>query len=89
MVDKNLREWHTLFHYATWAYRASIRYATGTTPYQLVSGHEPVLPIELTMQYTRVARSIDLSINEYQESMSLELTDVEEELLKALEDIKA
>lgn len=42
MVDNNPRDWHTLLHYATWAYRTTKRDATGTTPYQLVHGHEPV-----------------------------------------------
>jgi hypothetical protein len=46
MVGENKTSWHLQLFSALWAYRTSVKTATGFTPFQLVYGIEVVLPIE-------------------------------------------
>ena len=43
-IDEQPRRWHTTLHEALWAYRMACHGATKMSPYQLVYGHEDVLP---------------------------------------------
>lgn len=45
-VDKNRSNWHTMLFPTLWAYRNSVKIATGFTPFQLVNGLEAIFPIE-------------------------------------------
>ncbi|XP_021767689.1 uncharacterized protein LOC110732084 [Chenopodium quinoa] len=54
MTDR-AREWPDKLPYALWGYRISIRTPTGTTPYSLVYGMDPLLPIETEIQSLRFA----------------------------------
>ncbi|XP_028118784.1 uncharacterized protein LOC114316317 [Camellia sinensis] len=43
MTEDNPRDWHNLLSEVLWAYRNSKRNSTGTTPHELVYGHDVVL----------------------------------------------
>jgi hypothetical protein len=45
-TGKATTSWHTMLFSPLWAYRTSIKYATGFTPFRLVYGLEAILPIE-------------------------------------------
>ncbi|KAM2386308.1 hypothetical protein ACFX1X_038800 [Malus domestica] len=52
-LEKIIKErpgmWHLKLNEALWAYRTSLRSATGTTPYALTYGHDAMLPVELSI----------------------------------------
>lgn len=45
------------------------------TPYMLVYGHDPILPMELTMKSTRIAYENGLMHADYSQAMFMELED--------------
>ena len=45
-VNKHKTNWHLMLFPTLWAYRTSVKTATGFTPFHLVFGEEAVLPIE-------------------------------------------
>jgi hypothetical protein len=53
-IDEQPRRWHTTLNEALWAYRMACHRATKVSPYQLVYGHEAVLPWELKLGSRRV-----------------------------------
>jgi len=55
MVSKSRRDWHERLPEALWAYRTTVRTATGCTPYNLMFGSEAVLPLEMQLPSLRVA----------------------------------
>jgi hypothetical protein len=46
MIGIHKKSWHTMLFLALWAYRTSIKSATGFTPFHLVYGVESILSIE-------------------------------------------
>lgn len=54
-VNKHGKDWSTQLIYALWAYRKSVRIATGTTPYNLVYGADAIMPLELEIPSLRVS----------------------------------
>jgi len=58
MVSKNRRDWHERLPEALWAYRTTVRTATGCTPYSLVFGSEAVLPLEVQLPSLRIATQL-------------------------------
>jgi len=48
-IDEYPRKWHIVLHEALWAYRMACHGNTKLSPYQLVYGHEAVLPWELKL----------------------------------------
>ncbi|CAL8084747.1 unnamed protein product [Prunus armeniaca] len=56
-----------------WAYRTSKREATGMTPYALTYGHDAILPMEIVVQYLRIAHQHNLTGEDYSQAMLLEL----------------
>ena len=47
--------WHLQFFSSLWAYRTSIKSATGFTPFQLVYGLEASLPVECEIPSLKLA----------------------------------
>jgi len=43
-IEEQPKKWHTTLNEALWAYKVSCHRATKVSPYQLVYGHEAVLP---------------------------------------------
>ena len=71
-----------------WAYRTSKRSSTGTTPYALVYDHDAVLPIEIGVKSLRVKNQNDLTGCQYQQAMNMELEDIDEQRIRALNSIQ-
>ena len=58
-----------------------------TTPYSLVYGHDAVIPIEITIRSLRVAKQNQLSHIDYESAMLVELDDIDEKQIAALNSI--
>ena len=54
-VDMHKSNWHLMFFPALWAYRTSVKDATGFTPFQLLYGLEATLPIECEIPSLKIA----------------------------------
>jgi hypothetical protein len=55
-IKKNLRRWHEVLSEAPWAHCISKHGATKVTPFELVYGHEVVLPVEVNLDAYRLAK---------------------------------
>jgi transposase InsO family protein len=53
-IKDNPRRWHEKISESLWVHRASRHGATKVTPFELVYGQEPVLPVEMGLQSLRV-----------------------------------
>ncbi|XP_051133102.1 uncharacterized protein LOC127252816 [Andrographis paniculata] len=62
--------------------------ATGCTPFQLVSGQEAILPLEITVSSLRVLKQNLLNPEQYDTAMLQRLDDVHEDRMMALENIR-
>ena len=89
MMEENPRDWHYLLSETLWAYRTSKRSATGVSPYSLVYGHDVVLPMEVVVPSLRVAKQNGLTLEEYNEAMIMELENIDEERMQALNNLIA
>jgi len=74
---------------ALWAYRMSCHGATKVSPYQLVYGHEVVLPWETQLDSRRVTFQDQLIADDYTALMKDELEDLAGHRLNALVNIEA
>ena len=74
---------------ALWAYRMACHGATKISPYQLVYGHEAVLPWEIRLGYRHVTFQDQLTADDYVALMKDELEDLAGHLLNALINIEA
>ena len=54
-IDKARYNWHILLYPALWAYRMSVKTATGFTPFQLAYGLESIFPIECEIPSLKLA----------------------------------
>ena len=54
------------------------------SPYSLVYGHDAVLPMEVVVPSLRVAKQNGLALEEYNEAMIMELENIDEERMQAL-----
>ncbi|XP_059626926.1 uncharacterized protein LOC132269687 [Cornus florida] len=88
MVEDNPMVWHEQLSETLWAYRTSQRSSTGVTPFMLTYGHAAVLPMEVTVRSMRFALQNNLTPAEYNESMLIELEDLDEVRLRALDHIQ-
>jgi hypothetical protein len=55
MIGIHKTSWHTMLFSALWAYRTSVKSATGFTPFRLVYGVEAILPIECEIPSLKLA----------------------------------
>ncbi|XP_050211546.2 uncharacterized protein LOC126661726 [Mercurialis annua] len=84
MLEENPKDWHRILSEALWAYRTSRRNATGVSPFMLTYGHDAVLPMEVVVRLLRVAKQNHLTPEDYNETMMMELENLEEGRLQAL-----
>ncbi|KAK9714986.1 hypothetical protein RND81_06G135700 [Saponaria officinalis] len=84
MIKDNPREWSDLLMDILWAYRTFKRDATDCTPYELVYGHEAILPVEVNVRTIRVNGQRYMTAEAYQEAMSIMNLDVEAKRKQAL-----
>ncbi|XP_059633309.1 uncharacterized protein LOC132276071 [Cornus florida] len=89
MIENHPREWHHLLSEAFWTYRNSKRSSTGVTPYMLICGLDAVLPMEMTIRSARVAFQNRLTPIDYNHAMLVELEDLDEVCLNAIDHIIA
>ncbi|XP_075483761.1 uncharacterized protein LOC142523912 [Primulina tabacum] len=83
MRKENPRDWPRLLPEILWAYRTSKRSATGVSPFSLTFGHDAVLPLEIMVPSMRVARQNELSLENYNEAMIMELEELDELRIQA------
>lgn len=55
LVGNHKTHWHRMLYLVLWAYRTSVKSATGFTPFQLAYGLEVVLPIECQIPSLQIA----------------------------------
>jgi hypothetical protein len=77
MVGVHKRRWHLILYSALWAYRTSVRNATGFTPFQLVYGLEAILPIQCEISSLKLAIDLLPGTSE-EEARFLELIQLDE-----------
>jgi transposase InsO family protein len=59
--DQKPKRWHSVLNEALWAYRMAPHGATQTSPYELVYGHNAILPWEMQSDSRRIMLQKDLS----------------------------
>src|SRR4030067_457842 len=70
--------------FALHGYRTSVRTSTGATPFSLVYGMEPVLPVEVEIMSMRVLMEAELSEAEWCQNRYDQLNLIEEKRMTAL-----
>ena len=58
-VDKKGRDWDQQLPYVLWAYRVSPHNSTGKSPFFLLHGYNPQLPIELALEIPTSPYQVD------------------------------
>ena len=84
MIEENPRRWDTLLNEALWSYRMACHGSTKVSPYQLVYGHDAVLPWEIKAGSRRLSFQDQLAADDYTALMTDELDDLAEHRLRAL-----
>jgi len=87
-IEENPRRWHTVLNETLWSYRMACHGATKVSPYQLVYGHDVVLPWEIKIGSRRVFSQDQLTIDDYVTLMKDELKDLVGRWLKSLINIE-
>ena len=83
-ATETYKDWHKKLPFALHAYRTGVRTSTGATPYSLVYGMEPVLPIEVEIPSLRVLREVELEEVEWVQVRYEQLNLVEDKRMKAI-----
>ena len=86
MVETS-RDWSENLPFALWAYRTSFCTSTGATPFSLVYGMEPVLPVEIEMESLRVELEYQISETEWAQSRYDQLSLLDERILRAADHV--
>ncbi|XP_043687615.1 uncharacterized protein YagA-like [Telopea speciosissima] len=89
IVEENPRRWAELLSEVLWVFKTSQRTSTGTTLFSLTYGHDAVLPMEISARSARVAYRQGFIPATYSEAMLANLEDLDEECLKAFDQILA
>ncbi|KAI5347479.1 hypothetical protein L3X38_015358 [Prunus dulcis] len=89
MLKRNPKQWHEKLLETLWAYRTSKREATGMTPYALSYGHDAILPMEIAVQYLRIAHQHSLGEEDYSQAMLLELEGLDTSRINTLNKLLA
>jgi len=74
-IEENPRKWHTLLNEALWSYRTACHGSTKVSPYQLVYGHDAVIPWEIKAGSRRMFSQDQLTVDDYATLMKDELDD--------------
>ena len=88
-IEEQPRKWHSTLNEALWAYRMAYHGSIKTSPYELVYGHNAVLPWEIQTGSRQVTLQNDLLAEVYKNLMIYDLEDLSCHWLCALENIKA
>jgi len=87
-IEENPRRWHTLLGDALWSYQMACNGSIKVSPYQLVYGHDAVLPWEIKTRSRRLSFQDQLSTDDYATLMKDELDDLAGHRLRALMSIE-
>jgi len=85
---EELNKGDTLLNEALWSYRMACHGSTKVSPYQLVYGHDAVLPWEIKTGSRRLSFQDQLATDDYATLMTDELDDLAGHRLKALMSIE-
>jgi hypothetical protein len=88
-INECPRKWHLILNETLWSYRTACHGSTKCSPYELVYGHEAMLPWEISLGSRRISQQDKLIANDYKNLMLDNLEDLNFNQLKALENIKA
>ena len=88
-IEEQPRKWYSMLNEALWAYRMACHGSIKASPYELVYGHNAVLPWEIQTRLRHVTLQNDLSAEVYKNLMMDDLEDLSCHRLRALENIKA
>ena len=88
-MEENPRDWHHLLLKTLWVYIISKRDAIKVSPFSLVYGHDDVLPMEVVVPSLRVVKHNGLILKEYNKAMIMELKNIDEERMQALNNLIA
>ena len=88
-IEEQPRKWHLTLNEALWAYSMACHGSIKTSPYELVYGHNTVLPWEIRTGSRRVTLQNDLSTEVYKNLIIDDLEDLSCHRLCALENIEA
>jgi hypothetical protein len=83
-ISDNPKHWHKILSEALWAHRISKHSATKVSPFELVYGHEAVLPVEISLNAVRFARQNDLTLTDYYNAMMDNIDEVTDKRVIAL-----
>jgi hypothetical protein len=72
-IDESPKRWHMVLKEALWAYSMACHGVTKVSPYQLVYGHDVVLPWELRAGSRRTSLQDQLTADDYSAMMKEEL----------------
>ena len=87
-IEENPKRWHTLLNEALWSYWMACHGSTKVSPYQLVYGHDAVLPWEIKTRSRRLSFQDQLAVDDYATLMKDELDDLGGHRLRALVSIE-
>lgn len=83
-VASHRKDWVSRLPEAVWAYNTMWKSTIGFTPYELVFGKKPLLPIEFELQTLRTALEVGMDITEVQKNRLLQLNELDEIRMEAL-----
>ena len=87
-VEENPRRWHTLINEALWSYRMACHGSTKVSPYQVVYGHDVVLPWGINTGSRQMSFQDQLTADDYATLMKDEFDDLAQHRLRALINIE-
>ena len=88
-IEEQPRKWYLTLNEALWAYRMAYDGSIKSSPYELVYGHNAVLPKEIQTGSRRVTLQNNLTAEVYKKLMMDDLEDLSCHRLRALENIEA
>jgi transposase InsO family protein len=88
-IEEQPRKWYLTLNEALWAYRMACHGSTKSSPYELLYGHNVVLPWEIQTGSRRVTLQNDLTTEVYKDLMVDDLEDLNCHQVWALENIEA
>jgi len=83
-IEENPKRWHIVLNEALWSYQMACHGAIKVSPYQLVYGHDAVLPCEIQTSSRQIFSQDQLTTDDYTTLMKDELEDLAGHRLKAL-----
>ena len=88
-IEEQPRKWYLTLNEALWAYRMACHGSIKSSPYELVYGHNVVLPWEIQTGSRRVTLQNDLTAEVYKNLMTDDLEDLSCHRLHALKNIES